>query len=203
MSAQPKLKCTLEEYLELDRNSEARLEYWEGEVFDMSGVSKEHDQVEGNVYLHLRQKLAGRRCRVCLANTRIKVPSMPPYRYGDISALCDRPQYEKIGGVDVLTNPSLIVEVLSDSTEAYDRGDKFTHYQSIPSLREYLLIAQHRPHLTQLIKQDDGSWIHREYNELDAVVRIVSLNCELTLREIYDNFIIDDSGPAPRLRLIE
>jgi hypothetical protein len=70
-------------------------------------------------------------------------------------------------------------------------------------LREYLLIAQHRPHLTQLIKQDDGSWIHREYNEPDAVVRLVSLDCELTLREIYDNFIIDDSGTTPRLRLIE
>ena len=134
MSAQPKLTYTLEEYLELDRNSEARLEYWDGEIFDMSGSSPQHDQLEGNVYFNLRTKLQGKGCRVFLANTRIKVPSAPPYRYGDTSAVCGQPRFEMIGGVDALTNPALIIEVLSKSTEGYDRGDKFTHYKSIPNL---------------------------------------------------------------------
>ncbi len=203
MSAQPKLKYTLEEYLELDRNSEARLEYWDGEIFDMSGVSPEHDAVEGNVYHHLRLKLKGKQCRIFLANTRIKVPSMPPYRYGDSSGLCGTPRYEVIGGIKALTNPSIIIEVLSSSTEAYDRGDKFTNYKSIPSLREYLLVAQHRPHVSHFVKQDDGSWNQREFNDLDAIVKLVSLECELSLREIYEELDFRQASTTLRLQLPE
>jgi len=203
MSAQPKPKYTLEEYLELDYKSEARLEYWNGEVFDMSGVSPEHDQIESNLHYHLRVKLQGRNCRTFLANMRIKVPSAPPYRYGDSSALCGEPQYETIGGLKVLTNPALIIEVLSDSTEAYDRGDKFTHYKSIPSFSEYLLVAQHRPHLSHFVGQDDGSWNQREYNDLTAAVKLVSLDCELALREVYENVTFDESATLPNLRPLE
>ena len=194
MAAQPKLKYTLEEYLELDRNSEARLEYWDGEVFDMSGTSPEHDQVESNLHFYLRTRLQGKPCRVFLANTRIKVPSLPPYRYSDMSALCSQPQYEMIDGVKSLTNPALIIEVLSHSTEGYDRGDKFTNYKSIPSFQEYLLVAQHRPHVTQFVKQADGSWLQREYNALAEVVKLVSLACELPLSEIYEG--VSFTAPA-------
>lgn len=187
MSAQPKPRYTLEEYFELERKSEERFEYWNGEIFCMSGVSPEHDQIESNLNFHLRAKLAGRDCRVFLANIRIKVPSAPPYRYADVSALCGQAQFEEIGGIRAVTNPTLIIEILSSSTEAYDRGDKFTHYQSIPSFSEYLLVAQHRPHVTHLVKQADGSWLHNEYNDLAAVFRIVTLNCELFLSEVYEN----------------
>lgn len=187
MTAQPKQRYTLEEYLELDANSEARLEYWDGEIFDMSGVNEEHAEVEVNLILQLGPRLRAKGCRIFPANIRIKVPSMPPYRYGDTSALCGKAQFEKIGGVDVLTNPQLIIEVLSASTEAYDRGDKFSHYKSIPSFTEYLLIAQHRPHVSQFVKQADGSWNQREFNDLDAVVKLVALECELALRDIYEN----------------
>ncbi len=205
MSAQPKLNYTLEEYLELDRNSEERLEYWEGEIFSMSGVNSEHDQVESNLHFLLRQKLSGKGCRVFLANMRIKVPSLPPYRYGDISALCGEPKFIKFGGVDVLTNPALIIEVLSPSTESYDRGDKFTHYKSIPGFCEYLLIAQHRPHVAQYIKQSDEEWLQREFNDLADLVKIVSLGCELPLREIYQGitFSKPDNTLRTTLRPIE
>jgi Uma2 family endonuclease len=203
MSAQPKPRYTLEEYLELDRQSEARLEYWNGEVFDMSGVDPEHDQIESNLNLRLRLKLEGKKCRAYLANTRIKVPSAPPYRYGDSSALCGEPQYEVIGGVRVLTNPALIMEVLSHSTEGYDRGDKFSHYKSIPSFCEYLLIAQHRPHVSHFVRQNDGSWNQREYSDLEAAVRLVSLDCELTLGEIYEHVTFDESAAHPHLRPLE
>ena len=197
MSALPKPKYTLEEYLELDRNSEERLEYWDGEIFSMSGVSDQHDQIESNLHISLSLRLAGRGCRVFLANMRIKVPSMPPYRYGDGSALCGKPQFEKIGGVDVLTNPSLIIEVLSDSTQAYDRGDKFSNYKSIPTLGEYLLIAQHRPHVSQFLRQTDGSWLNLEFNALDEVLKVVTLECELKLTEIYQNVTFPVATPIP------
>ena len=111
------------------------------------------------------------------------MPSAPPYRYADCSALCGKAEFEEIGGVDALINPQIIVEVLSDSTEAYDRGDKFSHYKSIPTLREYLLVAQHRPHVTHIFREDDGKWIHAEANDLEASLQLHSLDCELPLSE--------------------
>lgn len=203
MPAQAKHKYTLEEYLEMDARSEARLEYWDGEIFDMSGVDPDHDQIEGNIYHHLRLKLRGKKCRPYLANTRLKVPSMPPYRYGDISALCGEPQYEMIGGVQTLTNPALIIEVLSYSTEGYDRGLKFTQYKSIPSFCEYLLVAQGRPHVSHFVRQADGLWNQREYTDLTAVVKLTSLDCELTLQEIYEDIVFNELFPQSHLRPIE
>lgn len=185
MSAQPKPRYTMEEYLELDRNSDERLEFWDGEVFSMSGVSDQHSQIEVNLITALDRQLSPRGCRVFPANMRIKVPSLPPYRYGDVSALCGEPQFEVIEGVDVLVNPNLIVEVLSKSTEARDRGEKFTHYKSNRSFSEYLLISQDRPNVSQFIKQGDGFWLHREFDSLEDVVKLVSCSCELSLKEIY------------------
>jgi len=185
MSAQPKLKYTLEEYLELDRNSDERLEFWDGEVFSMSGASRQYDRITVDFVTFLNSKLMGRGCEAFSPDMRIKVPSLPPYRYGDVSALCGEAIFEEFNGVDMLTNPMLIVEVLSKSTEGMDRGDKFSHYKSIPSFCEYLLIAQHRPYLTQYIRQGDGFWLQREYNSLDEIVKIESLDCELPMKEIY------------------
>lgn len=159
MSTQLKHRYTLEEYLEIDRLSEERLEFWNGELSSMSGVNHEHSEIEANIITSLKTKLAGRNCRVFDANMRIKVPDMPPYRYADISGLCGKAQFEKIGGVDALTNPQLIIEVLSPSTEAYDRGEKCSHYKSIPSFTEYLLVAPSRPHVTQILKTARGEWL--------------------------------------------
>jgi len=185
VAAHPKRKYTLDEYFELERSTNERFEYWNGEVFSMSGVSDQHDQIETNSVILIGNKLRGRPCRVFSSNMRIKVPSLPPYRYADVSALCGEPIFEKIGGVDTLTNPTLIVEVLSDSREGYDRGDKFTHYKSIPSLGEYLLIAQHRPHITHYAKNGDSSWSYREVNELSATLHLPSVDSVLELSEVY------------------
>lgn len=187
MGAQPKTRYTLDEYFELEKSAEARYEYWDGEVFDMSGVSPNHSLIESNLNLSLRLALRGRNCLVFPANARIKVPNVPPYRYADMSVACGKPIYENIGGIEALLNPILIIEVLSPSTEAYDRGDKFTYYKSIPSLKEYLLIAQHRPHITQYVKQDDDSWSYCEVNELSAVLKLPSIECELALAEVYQD----------------
>ena len=187
MAANPQHKYTLEEYFDLEMSSDARHEYWNGDVFCMSGVSESHAQIESNLNLVLRLALRGRPCRVLPADMRIKVPSLPPYRYADLSALCEKPRFEKIGGVDVLINPTLIIEVLSDSTEAYDRGDKFTHYKSIPDFREYLLVAQHRPHITQYCRLEDGSWSYREVNDLSARLALPSLDCVLEMEGVYQD----------------
>ncbi|HJQ34843.1 MAG TPA: Uma2 family endonuclease [Pyrinomonadaceae bacterium] len=191
MAANPERRYTLEEYLELDRTSEERLEFWDGEVFCMSGGSEAHVEIEANLIAFLSPQLRDRGCRVFTGNMRIKVPSAPPYRYGDFSALCGKAEFEKIGGVDALTNPQIIVEVLSPSTETYDRVDKFTHYKSIPTLSEYLLVAQHRPHVTRLFKQEDGLWVHTELNDLDSTLELSSLGCALPLSEIYRGVSFD------------
>lgn len=191
MAANPGRRYTLEEYFELERKSEERFEFWNGKVLCLSGVSEKHAQLEGNLAVLLRSCFIERRGRVYLGNMRIKVPSAPPYRYADLSALCGQAQFEEVGGVNALTNPALIVEVLSPSTEAYDRGDKFSHYKSIPNFSEYLLVAQHRPHVTQFTKQPDGSWAYNEFNDLGATVKLASLGCELSLEEVYQNVTFD------------
>jgi Uma2 family endonuclease len=186
MTTRPHRRYTLEEYFALELSSEEKYEYFDGEVFAMSGASPAHEQIIGNLLVSLRNKLRGRGCHVFPSNLRVKVPSQPPYRYPDLTALCHEPHYENIGGLDALTNPSLIVEVLSDSTEAYDRGDKFTHYKSIESFNEYLLIAQHRPHVTHYFKAADGAWKYEELNDAGDLLRLESLDCGLGLRDVYE-----------------
>ncbi len=191
MAANPERRYTLEEYFELERTSEERFEYWHGEVFCMSGASAEHERILRNMLVYITLKFRGRGCEAFTSNMRVKVPSAPPYRYADLSALCGEAEFEEIGGVDALTNPTLIVEVLSPSTEAYDRGDKFTRYKSIASFSEYLLVAQHRPHVTQFFRQADGSWGYNEFNDLDSTVKLASLDCDLPLSEIYEGISFD------------
>lgn len=197
MSSQPQHRYTLEEYFELERTSEAKYEYWDGEVYAMSGASPEHEIVLINVATHLRNQLRERRCLVYPSNLRVKVPAAPPYRYPDLTALCGQPEYEVIGGVQALTNPMLIVEILSPSTEAYDRGDKFTDYKSIPSFGEYLLIAQHRPHVTHYVRQPDNSWSYEEANELSVTLLLPTLDGVLPLNEVYQD--VEFAPPEKRL----
>jgi Uma2 family endonuclease len=197
MSTQPRRRYTLEEYFALELASEEKYEYFDGEVFNMSGGSRDHEQIIINFAVVLRAALRGRECRVYGSNLRVKVPSHPPYRYPDLTALCDVPRFEKIGGVDALINPSLIVEVLSDSTEAYDRGDKFTHYKSIESFAEYLLVAQHRPHVTHYFKADDGAWKYEEVNDVAASLRLESLDCSVELRDLYEGVEFPPLVPPP------
>ena len=197
ISAIIKPRYTLDEYFDLERTSEEKYEFFNGEVFCMSGVKRNHAQIETNSVMALGDKLAGRGCRINGSSLRVKTPSMPPYRYPDLSVVCEEPQFEEIGGLDVLTNPVLIIEVLSPSTEAYDRGDKFTYYKSIPSFREYLLVAQHRPHITHYVKQNDGKWSYEEFNEINDSVYLETVDSTLSLGEVYRDieFPVDASSP--------
>jgi Uma2 family endonuclease len=201
MSTQAKRIYSLEEYFELELTSEERWEYFDGDVFCMSGVSPNHSRIESNAITALNIKLGSRGCVVFTADMRIRVPAAPPYRYADLSVLCDEPVFEKIGGVEALTNPVVIVEILSPSTEAYDRGDKFTNYKSISSLREYVLVAQHRPHITHYVKETGEKWRYEELNELGSEIALPSIDCVLALGEVYRNVRFEPlTSPPPEQR---
>jgi len=185
MATDPKHRYTLDQYLALERDSEVRHEYWNGEVYAMSGGSLAHDQIMGNVDRVIARQLEGRPCSVFTNNMQIKVPAAPPYRYADGSVVCGNVEVEEFNGNDLLVNPLVIWEVLSPSTEAFDRGDKFTYYKSIVSFKEYLVIAQHRPHVTHFVKQDNGQWDYDELNEISGNIHLPTIDCVLTLSEIY------------------
>ncbi len=197
MAFQPKQVYSLEEYLELEKNSKEKLEFWDGNVWSMSGASYAHNVIVRNLSTELDLKLRDKGCHVFPTDMRIKVPSYSPYRYPDLTALCGKPEIEQIGGIDMLINPQLIVEVLSDSTEAFDRGDKFSYYKSIESFSEYLLVAQHRPYVTQFIKHGDGFWINYEFNDLSESVELRSVVCSLPLDSIYRDVTFPASPKAP------
>jgi Uma2 family endonuclease len=184
-SALPKQHYTLEEYLKLEKNAEQRYEYFDGEVVAMGGASLNHNRITRNIIRSLENALAEQGCEVLPADMRVKVPKAFPYRYPDAVVVCGEPIIEEMHGQEMLVNPILIVEVLSPTTEAYDRGAKFSAYQSITSFQEYLLIAQDRPHITQYVRQPHGKWLRSEVEGMDGELRLESLHCRLALSDVY------------------
>ena len=182
-----KQNYTLEEYAELEMSLEERLEFFEGNVWSMAGASIKHELIISNIDFALRTKLKGTSCRVFLSNTRVDVPVYPPYRYPDLSALCGEIKVKKLLGLEILLNPSLIVEVLSDLTKAFDLNEKFTYYKSIESFTEYLLVDQDRPHIVLFTKQSEEVWLHREFNSVEDKFFLSSLDCEIAAADIYEN----------------
>ncbi len=197
MTALPKHKYTLEEYFEIERESEEKYEYWDGNVWSMAGASPAHERIVINTGGHLREIFRGRGCSVFGSNLKVKVPIYNPYRYPDLSVYCGEGIYETMGKMEVLTNPQMLIEVLSPSTEAFDRGEKFTYYKSIKSFTEYILIAVNRPHVTQFIKQNEREWIQREASGLDENIFSPTFNIEILLSEIY----LDVEFPEPPTNL--
>lgn len=194
MNAIPKHRYTLEEYIELDKNSEERYEYFDGEVFAMAGGSIEHGTISANVVRALGNRLAGRHCRALTSDVRVKVPAAFPYRYPDVSVVCGEPVIESNLGQEMLVNPLLLVEVLSCSTAAYDHGDRFSAYQSIDSFREDLLISQERPHVVQYVRQPDNRWLRAEVSGLNGILTLESLDLTLPLSEIYEQVNFPSPG---------
>ncbi|CCE23573.1 Uma2 family endonuclease [Methylotuvimicrobium alcaliphilum] len=185
MSAVLKKKYyTQEEYLAIERQAQIKSEYVDGEMFAMTGASREHNLININIASELRAQLKSRPCEVYINDMRVKAKKARSYHYPDIAVACDTPQFED-NHVDTLINPSVIIEVLSLSTEAYDRGAKFSHYRKIESLREYLLVAQDQPLIERYVRQGDA-WLLTETAGLDTSVHLESIDCVLSLKEIYD-----------------
>ena len=157
MSAAPKRWITSEEYLAIERKAEFRSEYLRGEMFAMAGASYEHCGIKDNIAREAGIQLKGGPCRVVTSDLRVKVSATGLYTYPDVIIICDKPQFED-AHVDTLLNPRVVVEVISASTEQYYRGEKFEHYQQVPSLKEYILVAQDRPFMERFVRQADGTW---------------------------------------------
>ena len=173
-----------QEYLTLERASDHRSEYVNGRIYAMSGASLRHNLIVSNIVIEVGTRLRGRPCSVFSNDLRVKVDRTGMYTYPDIVALCEPPRLED-GHADTLLNPAVIVEVLSDTTERYDRGDKFAHYRKLESLREYILVAQDKVRVEQYVWHGDH-WMLSEISDLDGTLRIDTLGCEVALREIYD-----------------
>lgn len=185
MSAIPKTKLTPAEYLEFERKSEERHEYFGGEIFAMSGAKRNHNVIAWNIGGELRQKLKGKDCEAYPADMRVFVPETGLYTYPDLVVVCGEPQFQD-DVFDTLLNPVLLIEVLSDSTESYDRGKKFQHYRSIESLQEYILVSQNEARVEKYVRHGDGFWLLSEAVGIDSEIDFSSIDCALSLAEIYD-----------------
>jgi Uma2 family endonuclease len=184
-----------EEYLAAEREATTRSEYFNGEVYAMAGASREHVAIVANLtYLFVGQ-FKGRPCSTFTNDMRLKVSETGLYAYPDVMALCGEPHFED-SAADTLTNPSVIIEVLSESTERYDRGDKFAHYRRLASLRDYVLVSQRRPRLEHYTRRGED-WVLREIDGLDAVLRLPDIGCELPLADIYDKLTFAVTAMLP------
>ncbi|MBI4910901.1 MAG: Uma2 family endonuclease [Acidobacteria bacterium] len=184
MATVPQPFLTPEQYLEAERKAEFKSEYVHGEVFAMAGASTAHVQATSNLTRELSSQTRGR-CRVFTADMRIHVPATGLYSYADIVVTCEQAQLLD-AEFDTLLNPKLIVEVLSPSTEAWDRGDKFRHYRSIPSFAQYLLVSTRRPILEVYTKGETGIWSLTDAQGLDATLDLTSVGVSLALADVYE-----------------
>jgi Uma2 family endonuclease len=194
MASDPKQRLTVQEYLTLERQSETKSDYLAGEMFAMTGASRKHNLIVTNVLASLHPQLADRACEVYASDMRVRTPS-GLFTYPDVVAVCGEPRFDDIE-FDTLLNPTLIVEVLSRSTEAYDRLTKLDHYRGIPSLAEVVFVAQDRPRVEHWLRQDDGRWLIEEIDDLGRNLALPSIGCELPLRTIYRR-VFDEGGDGP------
>lgn len=175
---------TLGEYFALEKVGDARYEYWDGEIFCMSGGSQAHYALSGNIYFLLRLALKDKPCRTFTGDSPVKTPKLPPYRYPDASVVCGESRFENIHGIDALVNPILIVEVLSATTEVADKEDKRIAYQAIEDLQEYVLIAQDKIEVTHYTRKGD-LWFRDVVSDQSASLQLASLASTITLAELY------------------
>ena len=185
MSSQAQKHYTAEEYLALERQAQCKSEYCAGEIFAMAGASRWHNLIVTNVLRELSLQLKGRPCTTYPSDMRVKISPTGLYTYPDVTVVCGEAQFEDTRQ-DTLLNPTLIVEVLSESTEAYDRGGKFVHYRKLPTLLEYVLITQTKPHIEHYIRQPDHRWLLEEAEGLHGTVHFPAIDCHLPLAEAYD-----------------
>lgn len=185
MSAIPKTLLSAEDYLAFERKSEFRHEFYRGEIFQMSGASREHNIIVFNLANQIGSQLRGKNCEGYANDMRVYTPATGLYTYPDLAIVCGEPEFLDTE-FDTLLNPIVLIEVLSPSTADYDRGKKFWHYQSIESLREYLLIAQDEIKIEHLIKQEDGRWKVFEYNSIETEIELPSIQIALRASDLYE-----------------
>jgi Uma2 family endonuclease len=183
---------SLDEYFALEAASDARFEYWDGDIICMSGGSIVHYLISSNVVVALANCLRGGTCRAFTGDAAIWTPTFPPYRYPDASVVYGELQTRHVNILDAVVNPVVIVEVLSRSTRTLDEGKKFEAYKAIPTFREYLLIAQDAPHVIHYLRRADEGWEQREVTDIDGSLELESVHCALRLRDIYEGVTFEE-----------
>lgn len=193
MSTEPKRLLTPDEYLALDRASETKSEYLNGEVYAMVGASFAHVRIVANLVRRLGNQLEGSRCAAFASDLRLRVRPTGLYTYPDVIVACEPFEFAD-DQRDTLTNPVVLIEVLSESTQDYDRGGKFAHYRTLPSLREYLLFEQSRVHAEHFVRQaDPHRWLLTETDRVTDTLRLDAIGAELRLAEVYDGLDVEAS----------
>ena len=195
-------RLTPEEYIAFERKALPdgeiiRYEYINGELIAMSGASRAHNLITGNIFGELRTQLKSSRCETYTNDMRVSTPTTTSYFYPDVVVVCEEPRFED-DVFDILLNPIILVEVLSPSTEVYDRREKFAHYRQLPSLQEYVLVAQDKvlvEHYRRQENQENASigrqdWIFTDFQELEEILLLTSIQCELPLQEIYERVTV-------------
>lgn len=208
MAAELKPKLTFDEYLEIESKAEFKSEFVNGEMYAMAGASPEHNIIMANVMVEIGKQLQRPPCAIYSGDQLLKILARETGRYPDVTVVCGEPQYRKSPFLDALLNPTLLAEILPPITEADGQNTtqsqgrnikigkyrKAEEYRGIPSLKEYLLIAQCRRHVEHYCRQAANQWMLSEYNSLQSTIRLAAINCELSLAQIYKTV------PSPEAR---
>lgn len=185
MSSLPNYIVTAEEYLDLERSAHDKSEYIDGRILAMAGGSERHNRLVANLIIALGSQLRGRSCRVYPSDLKVWIPRGPRYFYPDVTVICGPAEFfdER---EDVVTNPVLLVEVISDGTAAMDRGLKLQSYTQIPTLQDYLLVSQESPRIERYARGEGGPWLYTEHTEREARINLAAIGCVLTLSDVFD-----------------
>ncbi len=195
MSTVAKRLYTPDEYLALERAATYKSEFYRGEIFAIAGASYNHNRISANILTEVGSRLKQGTCAPLSSDQKVFVQATGLYTYPDFVVVCGQPQFHDTYK-DVVLNPKLVVEVLSPSTEAYDRGVKFRQYATLESLVEYVLVSQDRVSVECLTRHGDGQWLLAIFDRLDQVVRLASINCDIPLADIYAKIEFDSELPA-------
>ncbi|HWE03236.1 MAG TPA: Uma2 family endonuclease [Tepidisphaeraceae bacterium] len=193
-------RYTPEEYYRLERDATYKSDYYDGEIFAMAGGTSRHALIGSNINREVGNGLKGTPCAAYSADQRLKIKTTGLRVYPDVSVYCGPLEYDaQDANAETATNPTVLIEVLSPSTESYDRGFKAENYRQIKSLRAYVLVSQDKPHVEVYERQADDSWVLREENRLDAAVKVPGISVTLPLAEVYDRieFSASDARPKP------
>ncbi len=194
---------TPQQYLRIERNAETKSEYFAGHMFAMAGASLAHNQIAANVLRHLGNRLDDKPCEALGSDMRIKVAPTGLYTYPDVVVLCEEPRFDD-DVQDTVLNPVIIFEIISKSTEAYDRGDKFGHYLRLDSLTDYVLVRQDRPRIEHYARKGD-QWILTVIEGIEAILDLGSINVSIPLKDMYHRIDFSKADPAngpPEVRMV-
>lgn len=197
MSAVPKRKLTEAEYLAIEWAAEFKSEFYNGEMFAMAGASREHNRIKDNLIAELGSRFKGGPCQTYSSDQRLKVSKTGLYTYPDIVIVCGQADYAE-SDRDTLVNPTAVIEILSPTTEKYDRGVKFRHYQKVPSLKEYVLVSQDEPVCERFVRQPDETWVLTTVTGLSGELTFASVPARIPLTDVYAGVEFPDVSAGPQ-----